>query len=220
MKCIITLILITSCISLNAQGNENPTLTKAIKLFDDSQDLDGMLMSAELFKEASDEDPNNWIYNYWTAFVYSQCGRLTEKPLIYYDTAQFYLDRVKKELASLNDKQQSDVYALESLISGLKSGPYWAKGDRDMGMKLSKVENESLSKAMALNMDNPRVYLLTGTGLISDGKRTNNTGYVLAGRKMLEIAREKYMMASQDVIYPNWGHGWINFWLSNAKLPE
>lgn len=221
MKRLIGLLLLGICISLQAQQKDDQILAKAIKIFNDADDLKGMLQSTALFKEAVEKNPDNWINTYWTAFVYSQCGRLTEEPLVYYDTAQMYLDQTKEKLDGLNDRQQSDVYILESLIYSLKAGPYWAKGDRQMGMKLNQKENASLSKAVALNIDNPRVYLLTGTGLISDGRRTSNDGYILAGRKMLEIAQQKYdVNKSENPLYPDWGSGWVNFWLSNSKLSE
>ncbi|MEM7298437.1 MAG: hypothetical protein AAF391_09255 [Bacteroidota bacterium] len=221
MKNLMTLLSFLAIGFCAAQDPKNDLLTDAVKTFDDAKDLSGMLVSTQLFKQASSSQPDSWISSYWTAFAFSQCGRLTETPLAYYDTAQLYLDKTKEKINSLDDSQKSDVYALESLISGLKSGPYWAQGDRENGMKFSAIENQSLSKAMALNMDNPRVYLLTGTGLISDGKRIQNDGYILAGRKMLEIARQKYEANDlDDALYPNWGHGWINFWMANSKLPE
>lgn len=219
MKRLIGLVLIGICIHTQAQQDENRTLQEAINIFDDAVDVNGMLESITLFKKATILNPDNWINTYWTAFAYSQCGRLTETPLVYYDTAQTYLDRTKEKLSSLDLKEKSDVYTLESLINSLKAGQHWAKGDREMGMKLNRTENESLTKAMALNVENPRVYLLTATSLITDGRRTKNDGYILAGRKMLEIAKQKYEAnKSENPLYPDWGSGWVNFWISNAKL--
>ncbi len=212
------LLLVGFSANTYAQQSNNQVLKDAIAAFNNSNDVNGMLASALLFKKASELDPDNWMATYWTSFVYSQCGRLTETPLTYYDTAQMYLNKTKEKLDDLNENEQSDVYVLESLLMSLKAVPFWGKGDRQTAMKLNQTENVSLSQAISLNEDNPRVYLLAGTGLISDGQRIKNDGYILAGRKMLELARIKFADSEpENPLYPNWGAGWINFWLARAN---
>lgn len=220
MKKLLTLILVLSVGFAHAQKSSDKQLAKAIQMFQDATEITGMIASIQVFKEVSDKSPKVWKSAYWTSFVYSQTGRLSENPPAYYDSAQFYLDRVKS-IDGLSKSEQSDVHVLQSLIYGLQAGTYWTKGDRENGMKYSNMDSDALGKAIALNKENPRVYLLSGTGIISDGLRNNDPGYLLAGGQMLEIAKSKYEAnQSSDKLYPDWGQGWINFWMERAKMDD
>ena len=221
MKKILMILLVAYSFSAVAQkGGSTKKLTTAIQTFQDATDVYGMSQAILLFKEVSDKDAKQWIPNYWTAFVYSQTGRLSESPSEYYDSAQFYLDRVLA-INELTTAQQSDAQVLQSLIHGLRANSFWSKGDRENGMKYSSLDSDALKQAIILNRENPRVYLLSGTSLISDGLRNRDTGYLLAGGQMLELAKMKYEANKpSDELYPNWGEGWINFWKERAKIGD
>ena len=219
MRKFFLLLLSISWFVGSTQKASDKKLSSAIQAFQDANDLAGMIASIPLFKEAVDKG-NTWIPAYWTSFVYSQTGRISESPSAYYDSAQFYLDQVMT-MDDLSEKVQSDVQVLQSLIYGLRAGGYWSKGDRENGLKYSNLDSEALSKAIKLNMDNPRIYLLSGTSLISDGLRNQDAGYILAGGQMLEIAKAKYEANKPaNELYPDWGKGWINFWMQRAKIGD
>ncbi len=217
MRKFLTLFLLVSSFAGFSQKSNDKKLAAAIQAFQDATEITGMMESVQMFKEVSDKD-KGWIPAYWTSFAFSQIGRLSENPPAYYDSAQLYLDKVVSNKA-LSDIEKSDVHALQSLIYGLRAGSFWAKGDRENGLKYSNLDSESLAKAIEQNGNNPRVYLLSGTSIISDGLRNQDAGYLLAGKHMLEMAKAKYEASeSSNELYPNWGKGWINFWLGRAKL--
>ncbi|MEP5611585.1 MAG: hypothetical protein ABJP45_05015 [Cyclobacteriaceae bacterium] len=214
----VSLLVLVYCSS--SQNLNDNKLATAIQTFQDAADMNGMSEAIRLFKKVSDENPNQWISNYWTAFAYSQIGRLSDNPSAYYDSAQFYMDRVMM-IKDQSKAQQSDNQVLQSLVYSLYAGASWSKGDRENGMKYSSLDSEALKQALVLNRDNPRVYLISGTSLISDGLRNGDTGYLLAGSQMLEIARAKYEANKpSSELYPDWGKGWINFWKERARIGD
>ncbi len=219
MKKFFLLFLLISFFAGFSQKSSDKKLSKAIQTFQDANDITGMIASITLFKEVADKS-NSWIPAYWTSFAYSQTGRISDNPPMYYDSAQYYLDQVVA-MDGLSAKEQSDVHVLQSLIYGLRAGGYWSKGDRENGMKYSNLDSEALSKAIQLDMENPRIYLLSATGIISDGLRNQDAGYILAGGQMLEIAKVKYEANKpSNELYPDWGKGWINFWMQRAKIGD
>ncbi len=195
-------------------------LEKAIDHFNAAEDMAGMVEAAHMSKDLSDKNQDRWLPAYWTAFFYSQIGRQSEDQLTIYDTAQTYLDRAMA-VKDFNNQMKSELFVLQSLINSLQSSPYWAKNDRTNGIKYATMQNQALDQAIKLNEDNPRVFLLTGTGLVGDGLRTRDPGYIMAGKIILGMAKEKYQeFPPASKIHPSWGEGWINFWLARAKLPE
>lgn len=219
MKKFFLLFLLISCFVGFSQKSSDKKLSEAIQAFQEANDITGMIASIPLFKEANNKS-KTWIPAYWTSFVYSQTGRISENPPVYYDSAQYYLDEVIA-MDGLSEKEQSDVHVLQSLIYGLRAGGFWSQGDRENGMKYSNLDSDALSRAIKLDMENPRIYLLSGTSLISDGLRNQDAGYILAGGQMLEIAKAKYEANKpSNELYPDWGKGWINFWLERAKIGD
>jgi hypothetical protein len=137
--------------------------------------------------------------------------------LPYYDSAQYFLDKAISR-KGYDDKMKSEIMVVQSLIYGLRTGPYWASNDRTNAEKYSQLESEALNEALRLNKDNPRIYLLGGASIIYDGRRMKNEVYYLAGTEMLKTAEDKYKkFPAASPIHPNWGRGWISFWLSQAK---
>ena len=219
MKKIFLLFSFISVFTGFSQKAGDKKLAEAIQVFQEANDITGMIASITLFREAVDRS-NSWIPAYWTSFAYSQTGRISENPPMYYDSAQYYLDKVIAK-NGLSEKEQADVHVLQSLIYGLRAGGFWSKGDRENGMKYSNLDSEALSKAIQLDIENPRIYLLSATGIISDGLRNQDAGYILAGGQMLEIAKAKYEANKpSNELYPDWGKGWINFWIQRAKIGD
>ena len=222
MKRVIVLIivLVIYCFTHGQEKKITLELTKALVAYDKAKDTKGMEAATQLFKNISDNNKNEWLAAYWTSFLYTQTGRMVDEQLPYYEKSQTYIDRAFKAKKSFTSSEKSELYALQHLINNLTSGPYWRKGDRENGMKYSNLKRESLNQAIIYNSENPRIYLLTGMGLINDGKRNQDTGYIFAGKVMLKTAKLKYKSEeSESKVYPNWGEGWINFWLANSKLP-
>ncbi len=217
MKNSILTTLLLFCVGLSAQ--DRPAIESALKTFDDASDVSGMQLAVAEMKAISDKDNNDWYSAYWTAFFYSQTGRLTDNSKTYYDSAQLYFDRAKASNSQPTGVESSDFHALQSLIYGLQASEYWQARDRTNGLKFDGMSNQELNLALKANSKNPRVHLLSATGLIAEGQRVKNNAWILAGRDILQKAKSLYESQKPvSSIAPNWGSGWVNFWLSRAKV--
>ena len=201
-----------------AHAQQEDGIAAALKLFDDATDQAGMVKATEAMQHLSDTQPDTWLSAYWTSFFYSQTGRNSGTPMDYYDKAQAYYDRAFAALGEKTSVESSDFYALQSLIYNLIATVYWSKGDRQNGTQMTQKASAALSLAIKAYDKNPRVYLLTGTDLISNGQRTQNNSWIMAGKEMLEKAQKLYSSEKPaSDIGPSWGSGWIKFWLSRAQ---
>jgi len=207
-------------------GQENKitnNLTQAWNAYDEANDADNMSKATQMFSDISDNNKGNWLAAYWSSYLNTQTGRLMsiEDRLPYYEKAQLYLDRALKAKKIFTSNEKSELNVLQSLIYSLSSSPYWAKGERENGIKYSNLKQEYLNQAIIYNSNNPRIYVLAGTGLLADGARNDDYGYILAGRIMLETARNKYESEIPiSVLHPNWGKEWIKPWLSSNEIPS
>lgn len=204
-------------VAINAQ---NQTAIKAaLKTFDDASDVSGMQVALSEMRGISDADSKDWYSAYWTSFFFTQTGRLLDNSMDYYDSAQVYLDRANTVLAKKSKVEEADFHVLQALIHSLKSGEFWSRGDRNNAMSTDSKEQISLNLAYQANKNNPRFYLLTGTDLVSNGQRTQSNGWILAGKEMLEKAAALFEEAKPaSDIAPNWGSGWVKFWIARANV--
>lgn len=217
MKNIFLTLLMGLVLHASAQSNAN--IASALGTFNEAADQNGMLQAVKEMKAVSDQDQDDWLAAYWTSFFYSQTGRNSGQPKAYYDSAQLYFDRAKASHPEQTPVESSEFHVLQSLIYDLTAGTYWTTGDTNNGTRLNNLANSELNLAIKNNPRNPRVYLLTGTDLISNGLRLNNNGWTMAGKEILEKARTLYESEKPGSdIAPNWGNGWINFWISRAKI--
>lgn len=200
-------------------AQQEADIAAALKLFYDATDQTGMVASTEVMQKLSDARPDDWVAAYWTSYFNSQTGRNSNAPMDYYEKAQTYYDRAFSALKEKTAVESSDFHALQSLIYNLTAVVHWSNGDRQNGTQMSQKASAALSQAIKAYDKNPRVYLLTGTDLISNGQRIQNNSWVMAGREMLEKAQELFISEKPaSDIAPSWGSGWINFWLNRAQI--
>ena len=214
-----SVIILMMFLSMAAIAQDKKAIQSALKTFDDAKDVKGMINAVQEMKKVSDSDQKDWYSAYWSSFFYTQIGRLTDTPSLYYDSAQTYFDRANDVAINRTDEQSSNFHTLQSLIHGLKAGEYWRVGDRANGQRLDGLASQSLNLALQTNANNPRIYLLSGTDLVGNGLRTRDVGSILGGKALLERAKELYASEESGIsIEPNWGSGWVNFWMARAKL--
>ncbi len=214
-----SILILLLCVTTVVMAQDKAAIEAALKTFDDATDVNGMSLAVAEMKAVSDKNPDDWHSAYWTSFFYSQTGRLTQSAAAYYDSAQIYFDRASAANTKPRSTEASDFHALQYLIYNLQSVTFYQRGDIPGGQKVDAQANQQLNQAMKLNEDNPRVYLLLGTDLVSTGLRVKSNGWILAGKTFLEKAKGLYASkAPASSIAPSWGSGWINFWMSRAKV--
>lgn len=155
------------------------------------------LLLASQFQSLAEGNTDRWEASYY--FVYSTImqayGENGEK-------IDQLLDSVEPVLAQLEAKmpKESEFLVLEAMLNQarIKVSPM------SRGMKYSQKYNELLEKAIALNPENPRAYLIKGLGII------NMPAMFGGGKKnakpQFEIAMQKFgSFVAPSPLFPSWG---------------
>ncbi|GAB5533903.1 MAG: hypothetical protein Rubg2KO_01520 [Rubricoccaceae bacterium] len=183
---------------------------------DTTSTLDTMLDAITEFERIAEQYPERWEALYWAAHLYGQAARLEDRAgndesLIHHDKAQTYYDQAQEAWAALPERtavEESDFYILQALLYGLRSSYSFRHGETDQARLLIALENEYTLRAALANPNNPRLYMSRGIDLIVHEKTREE------GRRLLNEAIQKYAEhPPASSIAPNWGRGWIDFWL-------
>ena len=205
-----------------SQGDEYlKRMRQAISLHDAAQTFEQEMESFGAFEKLAQEHPEDWRPAYWASFVLTQAARVGDRQefMNRVQRSQELHDMAVSRAKNLTPRQQSDFHALQSLIHSFVAGTYWAAGDRENGLKHTSLENASLNKAIEADPRNPRVYVLIGTDLVSEGKRNRDSSKVLSGKVILQKAQRLFQESPPaGDIEPDWARGWVTFWLERATL--
>ena len=207
-------------VRLSAQPAFLAPLQKALQHFSAAGSLEQSQKALETLEELAASFSQDWQVQYWTAFVTTQVARQkapADRPAMM-DRAQLHLDLSSQRQPEGSARVRSDHFALQYLIDDFRAGSFWAAGDQLNGMKYNLQANEALGKAIKADLENPRTYLLSGTKLISDSRRTQDSSLMLAGKLLLQEAQELFQRDDPPAGFPDWGRGWISFWLTQTDL--
>jgi hypothetical protein len=121
------------------------------------------------------------------------------------------VDDAVTQLRTVLDVQPRHAEAL-----GLLSGVYGAKISKapDLGMTLGPESGQLLSRALALEPDNPRLLLLRGQSLFHTPPEYG--GSVREAETVLRRATEAFARVGADAPWPHWGRFDAHAWLGQA----
>jgi tetratricopeptide (TPR) repeat protein len=164
-------------------------------------------ISAKLERLSTFED-KNWLVNYYLALNYY---RISTTAYDNKELSEKYLESAKEVIQkSIKGKDDfAESHALFSSILGIEIGfkPQFAMIN---GMKSGK----EIGKARKLGPENPRVYMIDGTGKLYAPKMFG--GGADKAIPLFEKAAELFGKEKDRGIYPDWGKDEIYVWLGNA----
>ncbi|WP_066633254.1 hypothetical protein [Labilibacter marinus] len=109
------------------------------------------------FYRVSEKEKAEWLPLYYASYSLVRVAFFTKDANVihqYLDTAQGYLDQLKKQ-----QPKESEVFALQGLLYSMRIT------SMSKGMKYSMLSNEELDKAQVLNDKNPRIYYCRGNNV-------------------------------------------------------
>lgn len=169
---------------------------------------DTLTSLAASFDRIAQIAPGEWLPYYYSAYCYvtiTFTDKDADRTDANLDKAQVYLD---KSLA-IND-MESELYVLQALIHSMRIT------NAGRGYKYSTLSNESLSKAEALNSNNPRIYFCKGQNVM-------NTPAMFGGGKdkaLLLFEKSKSLFESQtptNALMPMWGQKPLDQLIADCK---
>lgn len=219
--CFVTLCLVAATPALGQNPELIEDLEFAIQIHDTASVYESESEATEAFEKVCEKYPQNWRPFYWTAYMYTQVGRLVEimkrddDPMTFIDKAQAYFDKASTRLPDKTSGEQSDFQALQSLIYLFKAR---YSEDETSQNKFKAASEDALNQAIQANPENPLVYVLTGTALIGEGAREKNVADILAGRILLKQAQKMFEAARLErSLTVHWNREWLPFWLPYSE---
>lgn len=223
MRKLIYLLLVTGLLSSQAQDKKkyNAALKSAIHVHDTASKYQSSAVAVDILKAAAKEFENEWLANYWAAYIYTQMGLYKDRPE---DAGQVLMTGAKEQIEKAKTRYNgeepnilSDLHALQSFVYQVHS---WYPEYQEEKEKYIEMAKEESRKALALNPDNPLIYVLMGT----DKLRSEKLSDVVAGRALLYQANSLFKQVNEHrAMTTQWNEEWLRFyWLkySDRRLAE
>lgn len=209
----ITLIL-SLCISINSFSQNNSKYMDAMKrnvsMLDTAQSATSLQMLTNSFERIGNAEKDKWLPYYYAAYATTRMSYLEQdKTLVdgILDKAQQFIDK-----ADTLQPNNSEIYTVKSFVLSARI----MVNPMSRGAQYGPQSGMMLEKATQLDPENPRPYMLKGTGAFY-------TPPAFGGGKdkaapLLETSLEKYKtFKPADEISPNWGEGMAKSMLEQCK---
>lgn len=200
MKRLFLSILASWTIAFSFAGNPayEQAMKQAIDQLNRADSPETYQTAANQFQRIAQVEQNEWLPLYYTSYAYiikgalSESGEEKDQSL---DQAQEYLDKVK-DLVS----EESEIVTLKGYIHMIRV----SIDPASRGPELAPLATQTLAKAVQMNPDNPRAYLLLGQMQYGTAQFFGSDTSKACG--LIDQAVAKYENAEvENTLMPQWG---------------
>ncbi len=191
----------------------NNVLKSAFHVHDTASTYESSLYAATMLEEVADKFPNEWLANYWAAYIHTQCGLYY--PNIPKDAGKIIPAKAQKNIELAMKRYKGDSLEILSDLHALQSFVYyvhtWYPENKKMDSVYSQKSKKHTRLALDFNPNNPIIYVLIGTSLLGSEKIED----IVAGRALLYQAQSIFKEVSEHpVMTAHWNENWLRFrWL-------
>ena len=214
MKKILVLVMVALAAQLHAQNPKYvAAMEKNVAVMDTGTTLATMQQVANTFERISLAEPKEWLPPYyigWLNVMISLREKDNQKKDAMLDYALTLIDR-----ADSLSPENSEIYALRSFALSMKI----SIDPATRGQKLGMESGIAVARAMKLDPENPRPYLLKGqSAMYTPAQYGGGKDVALP---LLEKAVEKYKtFKPKSAIMPHWGEKRANDVLEQCRNME
>ena len=191
-------LLFTAFFGYAQSANYINAIQHGIDLLDTVKTQQGYVTTTNYLQKVAAANEQDWLAQYYSAYgnlIKGIRGKQDEETKDdIYNTALSYINK-----ANTLSPNNSEIYTLKPYIIFMKMSVY----PQQRAMSMVPESNQLIEKAIALDKENPRAYLIMGTSLYYLPELFG--GSKEEAKKMLTIAKlnfEKYVPKS---LHPNWG---------------
>jgi len=148
MKTLITTLILTICVSLNAQSKYEQGMTKAFSLLEQNK----LEEAANLFERIATAEDSAWLPDYYVALTYVLKGWSSWENRDE-ATLKANLDKAQEYVNNIKAKAPKEAYAYQ--IQAQVHTVWVAHDGMKYGMKYSGAVNKLYDEALALQPKNP-----------------------------------------------------------------
>ncbi|RZL47655.1 MAG: hypothetical protein EOP00_11335 [Pedobacter sp.] len=194
---LITALLFATTIGFAQSSNYTTDMQKGISILDTMKTQSGYEVAAKHFEKIASTE-TQWLPQYYAAY----CNLITgvrgsqdagTKDEIY-GKAMKYI--TKADSISPNN---SEIYTLRGYITFMQMSVYPQK----RAMSMIPAASELIGKAIAIDKENPRAYLLKGTVLYYTPEMFG--GSKDEAKTILTVAKDKFEKFTAKSLQPTWG---------------
>jgi len=175
-------------------------IQKGITIIDSAKTAENFTDAANYFERIATAEQKEWLPNYYAAFNHLNSALVgtqnSEAKDAIYDKAMVFADK-----ADVLMPNHSEVYALKAYIVFMKM----AVSPQARAMTMIPQSAALTEKAIALNPENPRAYLMKGQQLFYTPEAFG--GGKAKAKPVLMVAAEKFDNFKAVGLAPNWGKG-------------
>lgn len=188
-------------------------MEKYVTLLDSASDVKAFQDANNAFERIGNANQSEWLPYYYQSFCHVMIGLQqleNTKKDEYFDRAQLLVDKAD----SINP-DNSEIYVLKSFINSMKI----SVDPMNRGQKLGMQSAMLTAKALEIDKENPRAYLLKGSGLMYTPAQYG--GGKDKAIPVLETAVEKFKsFKPASTIMPRWGETRAISMLEQCKKTE
>lgn len=206
------LALLIIAFAAKAQSGDKYTaaMQKGMALIDSANTAEQFTTAANFFERVAAAEPKQWLPQYYAAFCNLHVAILGKQPNdtkdALYDKAMSYAEK-----ADALKPASSEILVLEGYITYMKMSVF----SQQRAMTMIPKANALLDKAIAIDPENPRAYLVKGqdtfyTPEAFGGGKANAKGF-------LTTAADKYKNQKASGFEPAWGGKRCQFLLQQCN---
>jgi tetratricopeptide (TPR) repeat protein len=211
----VLLVMFVVFVTVGIKAKEKATVDKQILAIKAEQqdavnrgDLEKLKEISSKLERLSTFGDKEWLVNYYLALNSYRISTIA------YDNKEMsekYIESAKEAVQqSIKDKDDfAESHALFSSILGMEIG-----FKPQLGMINGIQSGNEIEKAKKLTPENPRVYLIDGTGKLYTPAMFG--GGIDKAIGLFEKAAELFAKETDTGIYPDWGKDEVYVWLGNA----
>lgn len=188
-------------------------MQKNVSILDSAKEIISFQNVNNAFERIGNANQNEWLPLYYQSYCHLMIGLgqgENSKKDEYFDQAQQLIDK-----ADLLNSDNSEIAVLQSFINSMKI----AVDPMTRGQKLGMQSSMLIAKAIKLDNENPRAYLLKGTGLMYTPAQYG--GGKDKAIPVLEMAVAKFKSFKPvSSVMPHWGEERANVVLEQCKKSE
>ncbi|MEZ4941737.1 MAG: hypothetical protein R3D58_12735 [Saprospiraceae bacterium] len=209
---VVILLLLASAAGIQAQSNPKylAAMEKALAGMDTLSTGDQWLAKSNMFERIAQKETGEWLPPYYVALCQAMIFNMDQDPSKY----EALCEKAERNIAvadSLNP-DNSEIYVLKSMAAGMRI----RINPMVNGQKYGPEAAMTLEKAMALDPENPRVYMNKGMSLFFTPAQWG--GDPVKGKELMELADEKFAaFKPASSIHPSWGKSANDYILEMAR---
>ena len=203
-KMILSLLMVASIFSSGYAQNANQQLQAAVAKLANAEKVKDYIQLAGEFEQMANDDPGNWLPDYYAAFCNAKIGWLYqddgEKIEPFADKAEEHINRVLQQLDTSKQKTElSEVYCIKSMLNRARV----FVNPMTQGRKYGPAAFQYLQMALRINPANPRAIYLDGWEKFYTPKMYG--GDKKKAKELLQKAIAGLNAEQLPANYPHWG---------------